>query len=292
MILLLLIFFLTLPVHAKESKEIADTRPVLTWAFSAMDNLTNLDKKNYMTEESEIFLNYKENMPEYKHVFMYANVPRIEFELKKNKRLCYPASTNVEGRKSFTYMALQHLSALPYVVIRKEALKAMKLEHAKSISLKRLVQEPSLTGLRSAGRAFSREIDDILTSEGSNVRDKAVAPFSAGILESLVHGRGDYTIEYTKILRSLQGNPPHFEALVSLPIEDAKEVLKVYIACSKTPEGLEVIKKADKIIRENVHKPIYWQARLDSAPESDRVKFKKEIERFIERRRKSPDLIL
>ncbi|MNL51409.1 hypothetical protein D3C87_1745080 [compost metagenome] len=103
--------------------------------------------------------------------------------------------------------------------------------------------------------------------------------------------RADYTIEYAFIAKSFKEGQPKYADIVSVPFADVEPVMTQYLACSKTPEGLEVIRRADKIIREHIKDPSYWIGVLESVPTVEKAQFQKEIDKFIVERTNHPAII-
>lgn len=268
----------------------ASAAETLTWVLTTAAPGISMPKDTIITEEHPLMLLYKEHFSDYQYTSFKATVPRIEAELKSKRLVCFPGSSEANRRREFAYLTPQYLQPTPEIVMRKEIADRL-FPHRHAISLKELLKDKKLRGLIGEARSFGSEIDTILNDNSENLRKGVFETFGSGLLNMIEKDRADYTIEYPFIFRHLQTIERIGKDLVSFQVSDASPTIVQYLACSKTPEGLAIVKRADKLIREHIQEPKYWSAFVQALAEKDRVRFQKEVDAFIASRKKASIVI-
>jgi uncharacterized protein (TIGR02285 family) len=263
----------------------------ITWTFTSVNPAVSVPKANIVDENHPLFLLYKSELKDFDHITFKATIPRIETELKGKGLVCYPGSSEAERRRQFSYLTSQYVQPSPQIVARKEIAEKIRKNQKKGVSLKKVLQDSSLRGLIGESRSFGASIDQIINKDRGNLKSGVFDTFGPGLLNMIEKYRADYTIEYPFILHNLRENAKVGLQLESIPLTDVNPVITQYLACSKTPEGRQVIEKADLIIRHHVKDPKFWTGVLESIPKADRAGFQKEIQKFIDTRTKAPVII-
>jgi uncharacterized protein (TIGR02285 family) len=264
----------------------------LTWVYTTAVPGVSLPKANIVDERHPLIQLYHSEFRDYQQTGFSATVPRIEMELRTKKLVCFPGSSDATRRKEFTYLTPQYIQPAPHLVVRKELGLRLLQQNKNGISLKSILHDTSLKGLIGEARSYGNVIDTLISENQSNNLKKGVfETFSPNPLNMLEKGRADYTIEYPFILHNLKEAGAIGNDLMSIPLTDVGHSMTQYLACSRTPEGLAVIKRADHIIREHVKDPKFWVGVLESIPEMDRPAFQKEINKYVESRAKAPIII-
>lgn len=289
MTLLLLLFGLH-SVHAADHSVHTNT-PTIIWVFSTLADKNPTVQTSLVTNRHELFRLYYKDFADYSHVTRAASLPRIEQELKTKNLACYPGSSEAERRKAFSYLTPQYIQPSPRLIIRKDIAEKFLKPHQKSVSLQEIVNHPELTGVRGVDRSFGPDIDKILSSKSAHLKTITLDTFGPGAIETLEHKKADYTIEYGFIFDSFKANNQRYKNIISVAINDIPPFITQYLACSKTSEGLAVIKRADEIIRKNVVKSSYWEGFLATIPLKERATFQKEIDKFVANRSKAVNII-
>lgn len=272
-------------------KPVADKKTI-TWVYTASSPAISLPKSNIVDDRHPLVKLYHDQLSEYSHHSFSATIPRIEMELKSKRLVCYPGSSEASRRKEFTYLTSQYIQPAPHLVIKKDLAARLSQQHKNGVSLKEVLRDKTLRGLVGEGRSYGNIIDSLITeNEPNNLKKGVFETFGPGPLNMIEKGRADYTIEYPFILHNLRQSQLIGKELVDVPLVDVGHSLTQYLACTRTPDGLAVIKRADKIIRDNIKSPQYWTGVLQSMPEADRPAFQKEIDKFIESRAKQPVII-
>lgn len=281
-----LVFLVLLFSHPSFAKvESPPIHPTLYWVFSATEDVAEEDRARFMTESNPIFNFIKKGLPEYEHSFMYGTVQRIEKELQGKKLVCYPASTNLTRRLAFAYLTPIGVLPEPVIITRKDVADKYLLKDG-TISLQDLVKDADVKGLFPELRSFGTKIDDIIFGKFSKVRSRPMAPLGANIMMMIQSHRVDFTLEFSSLLESVKKTVPLAANIVTVPIHGMNDGIPSYVACSKTPAGLEVITKIDSILRDNMQNPVYRKTLLSVATSEELNNFTKEVDRYLAQRRK------
>lgn len=120
----------------------------------------------------------------------------------------------------------------------------------KAISLNQLFQSlPKLKFAVASGRSYGSERDDILQQYQDKMKVFTRQEQSSHLIKNLMAERLDMIIEYPWIMKyetqRMQGNYP---SLDSVEIQQSSPAIKARIACSKTPQGFEVIQIINALI--------------------------------------------
>lgn len=288
MILLALLF--PFYIQAKTNTQHPQGQSIV-WAFTSSPDRNPTIQNSLITNKHELFRLYYRNLSDYNHSVFSGSIPRIEHELKARKLVCFPGSSEAERRKSFSYLTPQYIQPTPKLVTRTDVAAKLLKEGQKSVALKELVMNPEFSGIIAESRSYGPDIDKILAEKPNHVRTRLLETFGSSVLQIISNKNADYTVEYEFIIKSQQGEGNRYKNIVEIPISDVEPSMIQYLACSKTPEGLAVIKKADQVIRDNIKNPSYWKGVLESVPEKDRAPFQKVIDNYISERIKAPIII-
>ncbi len=264
----------------------------LTWVFTTAAPGISLPKANIVDERHPLVKLYQAELSDYPQTSFSGTVPRIEMELKGKKLVCFPGSSDATRRKEFTYLTPQYIQPAPHLIVRKDLGERLLKQNKNGINLKSILHDKSIKGLIGEARSYGTIIDTIIhENQPNNLKKGVFETFSSSPLNMLEKGRADYTIEYPFILQNLIEVGSVGKDLMNFPLNDVGHSMTQYLACSKTPEGLKVVKRADRVIREHVKDPKFWAGVLESMPEADRPAFQKEINKFTESRIKAPIII-
>ncbi|MFS4458995.1 hypothetical protein [Bdellovibrio sp. HCB2-146] len=283
--------FLFLKTHADTHNRLDINAPTIVWAFSSLGDKVPTVQNSLVTNRHELFRMYYRELSDHHHSMISATMPRIEKELKNKRLVCFPGSSEAERRKEFSYLTPQYVQPSPRLIVKKEMADLLTDNGKKSINLKEILLNKNLRGIIGEGRSYGPTIDKILASTPHHLRVVLAEMFSPNTFNMIETKRADYTIEYAFIAKSFKEGQPRFSDLVSIPFSDVEPAMVQYLACSKTPEGLEVVRRADKIIRDHVKNSSYWTGVFESIPANEKEKFQKEINKFISERIKHAVII-
>lgn len=267
-----------------------DDRALITWAFSDTSGVPLTSRSFLFTENQNLYHLLVAGLPEYRHDFFCGSVLRIEHELKKGPRICYPASSNAEARKQFTYLTPLYVSPSVVLVLRKNLAEKFKTASGK-ISFRKLLKNKSLRPILSEGRSYGPILDKIINEIRPDVPRHITQPFVVNTVDIISHDRADYSIEYDFIIKEYLTSNSRNGDVTIVPIEEILSFNTQYLACSKTPEGLEIIRKVDKFLRVEAKKPAYRDAILAFNANHENKEFLRAVEEFIRTRDDHPQII-
>jgi uncharacterized protein (TIGR02285 family) len=281
---LVLLFLSVSPVAWAE--QVPVEKETIQWAFSATGNLPESLRLRLMNETHPLYELLKKSLPEYGHTYFFGTVNRIEQELKSKPRVCYAASTGYDNRLAFSYLTPIAVLPAPLVVMRKE--KAEKYKDAEGfISLSQLVKDKSIAGIMVDSRSYGSKIDKLLLQ--GNIKHNVLTPLGENTIRMVQSGRADFTLEFDYIIEGLMESGRFKKDIVALPLSDLREGIILYVACSRSAEGLKVVKKIEQIVLSSIDTPEYRAALLHTAPGVDPGKlFEKQVDLFIKSRKSAP----
>ena len=258
-----------------------DQKPILTWLFASTPE--NSPMPSIVSPKHPLFLLYQSGLSGYEQNIFTGSLPHIEMELKSKKLVCFPGSSEAVRRKEFAYLTSQYIQPAPRIVMTKAMAEKVNAKY-KKITLKEILNDSSLRGVIDQSRSFGPEIDKLLSENSKNIKKGVFDTFSNTIFVMIQKGRADYTIELPLILNFSKQKHKTDSSLVSLKLMDVEPYITQFLACSKTPEGLQVVKAADELVRKNIQDPKYWEGVLLGMNASERSHFQKEIDKFVKSR--------
>jgi len=207
-----------------------------------------LKDKGY-SDQSRILISKK--VTNYTHNIQYVNSARAISNLKYKQNHCFAGLNKNEKREKFVHFSKPFMYSLPNeVVINKENIGKFRqfIDDNGNIDLEKLLKDSSLQLLYTKERAYSKYIDIIINkNEGNkNLVYRPASDMTIGFLKMLEANRADYIIEYP-VMVSYNSN----KEFLSIPIKGSNTTFPVYIGCSKTTIGKNIILEIDKVIENN-----------------------------------------
>lgn len=194
-------------------------------------------------------------LPQYRHEFFDATLPRFELMVKSGETVCSPLHKRSPERlkdRFFTPMIPWLASNQLYVVLRRD--QAEKFSDLGSpISLSELLQRQDLTGLLARDRSYGRQIDQLLQSSNQERVQTLSVRKGAQLLAMLRAKRMDYTLETKSEVSAFVDEGP--EDLLMLPIKESQMDSLRYISCSRNAQGRAQIEAIDRAIRKMATDP-------------------------------------
>lgn len=262
-------------------------KPTITWGFSDARNLTGKAYARAITENHPLFHLLQKNLSDYNHEIFIGTVSRIENELKQRQLTCFPASTTIEGRVEFSYLTPLSMYESPMLVIRKDVTDKFQGK-GHSLSLTKIVQDKEMEGTLIESRHYGVKIDRLLEQAKANIHRQVLAPIGANTIQMVASRRADYTVEFSFIVDDLRESGELNPDLYIAPIEEAPDSSPMYVACSRTPEGLKAIRRIDEIIRKNVITREYREAIFYG--KSPSKTYERDVDHFIKARAKNSEI--
>lgn len=212
-----------------------------------------------------------ERMPQYRHEFVEAGMPRFEMLVRHGQTLCSALHVRTPERLSWLYFTHLHsplFSRQLHVIVRRDKLPLFERGDTpgQAQSLAEILQRPDLQGLLPRGRSFGPRIDALLQAAGAQAPKTLVTGRGTHLLAMLRAKRMDYTLEYPSVvddyLASSAGAGAGASAsaglgadLVKLPLVEGRSTAVATAACSRTPEGRRQIEAIDQAVRQLAQDP-------------------------------------
>ena len=203
-------------------------------------------------------------LPQYRHEFVEASLPRYEALVHKGETLCSVLHKRLPERlanRHFTPMFPALSSRQLQLVVRRDRLERFQALGSR-IAVASLVQMPGLKGLVARGRSFGSALDPLLKPPLGKALDTVVTTNAKTVLAMLRAGRMDYTLEYAdtvqQFLRSADvGSDADRRALdlVLLPIAELEGQDIAYASCTRNAQGREQIEAIDAAVRRLAQDP-------------------------------------
>ncbi len=210
-------------------------------------NDKELDNSGYSDKARTIAI---DNMKNYKHKYLPISVKKVMKLAKKHKTktICFAGLNKNPQREKFLLFSKPHLLSLPnQIIARKDNTEIKKfLNKDGQLSLDKLLSSDYKVSVAS-GRSYSPAIDKILKNS-KNVIEPTSKDISNSYIKQVVSKRVDFTIDYPIVIKDSKD-------LVSYPIFEQSDKIKVYFGCStKSGNAEDIVKSINNIIDTNEQK--------------------------------------
>lgn len=228
--------------------------------------------------------------PEVRHEFLGAKPARIWSDMATpDSRACFNSAILTPERELHFYMTATHLSPPVNVVAQSAVLRRMAKNASGEVLPGALFDRTDLSGILIPGRSYSALLDTLLSHRSPDVKLDFVNQSNGGtnILQMIVLGRADYTLEYDRTLNYLTGTEPRLKnaGLQSAPIAGGK-VSQVGIACPRNAWGYATIKKLDAIVKALAGTPEFQRQNSVWISANERARMKPALDAFYKERAK------
>ena len=193
-----------------------------------------------------------QRLPQFRHEFVEASLPRFETQARQGETLCSALHLRKPERLEwlyFTQLFPPLFSRQIHVVVHKDNLARFESQ-GQILRLSELLQHKELVGLLSRDRGYGPHIDNLLLAAGSRAPATVVAGRSMHLLTMLRAKRMDWTLEYPSVVDAAGGGD-----LVKLPLAEGRSTAVATVACSRTPEGKQRIEAIDAAVRKLAQDP-------------------------------------
>ena len=238
----------------------AGAQETLTWLAVHWPPIQILDGDDRGQGRFDALLDiYQKNLPQYEHKTIVINWGRFWTELQEgNSQICNMFAIKTPDREEYTEFSRAISWALPLrVIMRKDTIE--KLGNPESLSIINLLEQSDLKGIIVKKRSYYSILDQHFRDHGANIQKLAIA--DKNIIQMLLAGRTDYTIEYPFVVNYLsrEFEKSYTTELGSIAIEESPEGSSTYIACPKTDWGRKVIRDLDRVLDQVIPTPEYLQ---------------------------------
>lgn len=193
-----------------------------------------------------------ENLPQYDHKHMQANISRHYQQWKQGENACSVGMFKTPERLEFTYFSIPSVFTLPTVlIIHKDRFAAFGGN--KSVSLAKLLQDGKLVIGRSNNRSYGIEFDTVLNTYGhqKNIFTYEGPELSLNLFKMLQAGRIDALPGLPEEAMYLSETMGIRDQIMTLSVEENqlnKESWLSYVACSKTEWGKKAIESINQTL--------------------------------------------
>lgn len=196
----------------------------------------------------------EENLPDYDHSHMIANISRHYQQWKQGEKSCGLAMYKTPEREEFAYFSIPSVFTLPIVlVIQKKDFE--KFGASKTVSLQQLLQSNQYVIGRSNNRSYGVPFDNTLDSYGNenNIFRFEGAELSLNLFKMLIAGRIDALPALPEEAMYLGETLGFKDEIMTLNVTENQGEYSpqlTYVACSKTPWGENTIKEINRVLIE------------------------------------------
>ena len=220
-----------------------------------------------------------DGLDEYQTRVLYANTNSAFNLLKSKSHACTGNKTVSEQRLSFSYASKYPQSIYPglRLYLKKDSIYFNKI--------KELIDEQqaipvaqALTRIKGAkfgvvgSRSYTGQLDKLISDPAwkKHFWVRSGEDMASGMIEMLFADRVDFIFEYPGIFdryRPDQGKTPD---IASFAIAESPPYVIGHILCSKTPQGLALVNKIDKVIEKISREDDYFNSHINRVSESAR----------------------
>jgi uncharacterized protein (TIGR02285 family) len=192
-----------------------------------------------------------DNLPEYDHTHMIANISRHYQQWKQGEKSCALAMYKTPEREEFAYFSIPSVFTLPTVLII--TIDNFKKFGEKNVRLQKLLESNDFTIGRSSNRSYGVAFDKVLDTYGNdnNTFMFEGAELSLNLFKMLLAGRIDALAGLPEEAMYLAETLGYKDQIMTLNIvENQKDhdASLTYVACSKTEWGEKTIDAINNVL--------------------------------------------
>lgn len=229
----------------------------------------------------------QENLPEYDHTTIDANIKRVEKEMMDGRKVVRLTMFKKPEREAYMLFSIPHYIAPAHkLIVRKEVLPSIRdlISADNEISLDALFRSHKLALALESGRSLSKPLDDVIKKykDGQNI---TVSHYSdtEKTIKLLSLGRIDAVIEYPSVVKFiLREEADKLKQLTSLTIREGTPFIVAYVAAPANEWGKTVIGKINAILEKERPTETYRAFIEQWLDESSIPGFRAEYQKVIE----------
>ncbi|MCP3891007.1 MAG: TIGR02285 family protein [Desulfobulbaceae bacterium] len=250
-IILLLFYFLALPTHSFSKDNIAWMEAVAPPFFIHEGRFKDQGYEDLITDI------LKENLPQYDHNHLKANISRHYQQWKQGEQACSLAMFKTPERLEFVYFSIPSVFTLPPVLII-HIENFAKFGSKKNVNLSDILKSNNFIIGRSNNRSYGIEFDRVLNEYGNdrNIFAYEGSELSLNLFKMLLAGRIDALPGLPEEAMYLAETFGLRDKIMTISIDEnqeSHEASLTYVACSKTEWGKKTIEDINKVLLD--HRP-------------------------------------
>lgn len=190
-------------------------------------------------------------LPELSPSYRLANRPRQQRMMAEGIDFCATLLFRRDDSDKDAYFIPWMVSTPIQAVIRARDLERFPVQDG-YLSLARLLHETDLRAGISGFRTYTPRISEWTTAAASQGRVERVTGSQSGenLVQMVSYGRFDLTFELSSISQTLARAQPLPEPLLSLPLDEDRDLFETGIYCTRSAWGYAMAKRLDQAIRE------------------------------------------
>ena len=195
-----------------------------------------------------------QNLPQYEHKHMIANISRHYQQWKQGEKSCALAMYKTPEREEFAYFSIPSVFTLPIVlIITKDSFE--RFGGNKNVSLQDVLENNSYIVGRSKNRSYGIIFDEVLNTYGNdqNIYSFEGGELSLNLFKMLLAGRIDALPALPEEAMYLAETLGFKEQIMTLGIvenQQNNEASITYVACSKNDWGKRAIDDINTVLVE------------------------------------------
>jgi uncharacterized protein (TIGR02285 family) len=241
------LFLLMLPyTHVVQAKD------AITWSVADYAPYVVLSGPNKGRGISDEIINLmKENIDVYDHKILTTNnVIRALNELRSGKNICTTPMLKTPERETFIHFSAvpSTISPAPGIVVKKK--NVHNLGKDKKPSLEKLLRNERLVLGITEGRSYTKGIDEVLNKfKGKkNIESRVGGDVYKGLFLMLMADRVDYIIGTPLETIYIAEDQNMKDDILFIPVKEGREYFMGYVACAKTPWGMEAMRSINDVL--------------------------------------------
>lgn len=269
----------------------AQEKPVMRWLLVHFPpSIILVDDQPTIGTADERLRLIMAQWPEVKHEFIVVKPSRVWKELAEpDGNACANLAIFTPERDKLYYMATTNLGPPVGVVAKPEVLRTMAKNARGEILPGALFDRTDLTGITNPGRSYGAVIDSMLAHRSPGAKIDEVIPWNGGsnILEMIVNGRADYTLDHERATNYLVDTVPRLKnaGLQSIYLAGGR-MTQHSIVCPRNAWGYATIKKVDSIITSLARNPEFQQDASPWISAKERAYMKPAMDEYFKNRAK------
>ncbi|MFT5701208.1 MAG: hypothetical protein ACI8ZB_004097 [Desulforhopalus sp.] len=193
-----------------------------------------------------------ENLPQYEHSHMIANISRHYQQWKQGENSCALAMYKTPEREEFAYFSIPSVFTLPTVLII-QMNSFDRFGGSKTLNLQQLLETKEFTIGRSNNRSYGVVVDNVLNKYGNelNIFNFEGAELSSNLFKMLLAGRIDALVglpEEAMYLGETLGMKDQIMTLNITENQNDHNASLTYVTCSKTEWGKRTIDDINAVL--------------------------------------------
>jgi len=203
---------------------------------------------------------YTSNLPQYEHKTITMNWARFWSDVKEEKKICNMFAIKTEERTKYALFSKPLSIGLPLrIIMRTSSIETLGSRNP--VSIVDILKDNRFNGVFIDKRSYYAVMDEILEKYASLTTVKRLAIPEESVLQMVLAGRADYTLEYpylaNYIVGKFQTRDGDAAGIGSIPIKEIQEYAQSSLACPKNDWGKKVIQDFNEMLDRVKHKPEY-----------------------------------